>query len=87
MAERFKIGDVVKLKSDGPKMTVVRVDRDAGGGDGPRFECAWFTAAPAHQYGTGSFPGGALDPGDENRPRAPAQQVQAQTDFNPLDLK
>lgn len=38
-----KVGDVVQLKSGGPKMTVVRVD--AGADSRQRLiECQWFTS-------------------------------------------
>jgi len=36
----FKIGDLVELKSGGPKMTVSRLD-DAGAG----IECVWFESS------------------------------------------
>jgi uncharacterized protein YodC (DUF2158 family) len=37
MADDFKIGDVVQLKSGGPKMTVVRIDQSP-----KRIICEWF---------------------------------------------
>jgi uncharacterized protein YodC (DUF2158 family) len=37
MSEQFKPGDVVELKSGGPKMTVEEVDEEAGG-----VFCTWF---------------------------------------------
>jgi uncharacterized protein YodC (DUF2158 family) len=42
MAERFKPGDVVRLKSGGPGMTVVTLDR-FGGAD-QKYKCRWFDA-------------------------------------------
>jgi uncharacterized protein YodC (DUF2158 family) len=44
MAENFKAGDTVKLKSGGPKMTVVQVG-DNGLGQ-HRVWCNWFTTGP-----------------------------------------
>lgn len=39
MADSFKAGDLVQLKSGGPKMTVERVDRDGG------VYAVWFAGA------------------------------------------
>jgi uncharacterized protein YodC (DUF2158 family) len=54
MANTFKIGHVVQLKSGGPKMTVTKVG-DSGGV--PTAWCAWFDASDAKQ---GSWPESAL---------------------------
>jgi uncharacterized protein YodC (DUF2158 family) len=40
MAETFNVGDVVRLKSGGPKMTVRHVGADPGGT--PILFCEWF---------------------------------------------
>ena len=41
MADQFKLGDVVQLKSGGPKMRVINVDQTAFGG-GLKVFCVWF---------------------------------------------
>ena len=41
MPEEFKPGDVVKLKSGGPRMTVDDVDVYMSGGK-PQAKCVWF---------------------------------------------
>jgi uncharacterized protein YodC (DUF2158 family) len=40
MANQFKPGDVVVLRSGGPKMTVMRVGKDSF--DAPSLLCVWF---------------------------------------------
>ena len=40
MADQFKLGDVVQLKSGGPKMTVTEVGNDIS--QKPRVWCEWF---------------------------------------------
>jgi len=45
----FKIGDVVRLKSGGPKMTVEEVDDSAD-----TVHCKWFVGGEKLKYG--SFP-------------------------------
>ena len=40
MSETFQVGDVVKLKSGGPNMTVLRIDPDENGGQ--LTMCIWF---------------------------------------------
>jgi len=47
MEEKFKIGDVVQLKSGGPKMTVHQLEKsarvgNAGGNYNGKVKCAWF---------------------------------------------
>jgi uncharacterized protein YodC (DUF2158 family) len=42
MAGKFKVGDIVQLKSGGPKMTVEEVDARLGA---KTVECAWFAGA------------------------------------------
>jgi uncharacterized protein YodC (DUF2158 family) len=52
MADTFKIGDVVQLKSGGPKMTVVAI--------GELVRCAWFFGDNSKQEAS-AFPAGALE--------------------------
>ncbi|MCH8203251.1 MAG: DUF2158 domain-containing protein [Proteobacteria bacterium] len=52
MAENLKVGDIVKLKSGGPRMTVTLTE-----GDGP-VECKWFENYQGHW--TGPFEGNFL---------------------------
>jgi uncharacterized protein YodC (DUF2158 family) len=51
----FKEGDVVKLKSGGPKMTVTSVGDQLGT---PSVWCSWFTAG---KNNAGVFPLGAVE--------------------------
>src|SRR5690606_5709936 len=53
MAQRFKVGDVVQLKSGGPKMTVTDVDEGK-----PYVGCTWFAKALKEQA---TFPVDALE--------------------------
>ena len=55
-AKVFKTGDVVQLKSGGPKMTVKQYTALASGGSNVR--CQWFEGGK-HQEA--SFPGESLD--------------------------
>lgn len=57
MAEAFKIGDIVKLKSDGPRMTVTGVDNIIFGGT-RQVHTAWFTGRKKE---SASFPCDALE--------------------------
>jgi uncharacterized protein YodC (DUF2158 family) len=41
MAKEFEIGDVVQLKSGGPRMTVTKAEREAA--HGGTITCVWFT--------------------------------------------
>lgn len=54
MSEAFKVGDKVRLKSDGPSMTVEEID----GGD---ISCAWFNGNDLKRT---SFPSSALEKSD-----------------------
>lgn len=49
MEQKFKIGDVVRLKSGSPKMTIVNdktmTDIKRGKVYGGKYECAWFDGA------------------------------------------
>jgi uncharacterized protein YodC (DUF2158 family) len=50
MANQFKVGDVVQLKSGGPKMTVTVIRADG-------LDCTWFEGVKQHE---GNFPPDAL---------------------------
>jgi uncharacterized protein YodC (DUF2158 family) len=56
MAEDFKIGDVVQLKSGGPKMTVTSVGTDHYSQE-PVVSCVWFAE---NKESRGKFPPDAL---------------------------
>ena len=51
--EKFKVGDVVILKSGGPKMTVEDVEA------GDTIVCQWFITGQKLEYG--SFPADSLE--------------------------
>jgi uncharacterized protein YodC (DUF2158 family) len=51
MSNNFKAGDVVVLKSGGPKMTVTRVE-------GSHVFCSWFVGTKSEK---GNFPPDALE--------------------------
>lgn len=53
--EKFKIGDVVKLKSGGPNMTVTDTDLDPG----ESYWCQWFAGSKEQKA---HFPADALLP-------------------------
>jgi uncharacterized protein YodC (DUF2158 family) len=59
MAE-FNVGEVVRLKSGGPQMTVTMVPESSGGS----YKCEWFEGATPKE---GFFPGAAL----QTRPSPP----------------
>lgn len=42
MSNKYKIGDIVKLKSGGPEMTVRKVDSNMGGEFLGSYRCQWF---------------------------------------------
>jgi uncharacterized protein YodC (DUF2158 family) len=48
MADAFQIGDTVRLKSGGPRMTVHHVGRDAASG-APSVTCKWFFGSDPKQ--------------------------------------
>lgn len=48
--ETMNIGDVVRLKSGGPKMVVVKIDDDDG-----RLTCRWFSDEEAISVSTDYF--------------------------------
>lgn len=61
--EKFQIGDIVQLKSGGPKMTVAEPFSPFGGGS---VECQWFAGSKLER---GHFPGESLVPvPDEKKP-------------------
>jgi len=50
MEEKFKIGDIVQLKSGGPKMTVHELGRsmrvqNVGGNYNGKVKCGWFNGS------------------------------------------
>ena len=53
----MKIGDVVKLKSGGPEMTVLE---DYANESAQRWQCAWFVAA-AGKFELAVFPQAGLE--------------------------
>jgi uncharacterized protein YodC (DUF2158 family) len=55
MSDQFKAGDVVKLKSGGPDMTITRVESE--GGSRVFVYCTWFTG---NKNEKGHFPPEAL---------------------------
>ena len=59
MAEKFKIGDIVQLKSGGPKMTVNSVTMET-------IYCAWFAGAKRE---SASFSAEALVMAPEEKPK------------------
>lgn len=60
MAEEFKAGDVVKLKSGGPVMTVTQAGTQAMTGRNLVW-CTWFSANKGgHKLEKGEFPPDAL---------------------------
>lgn len=59
----FKQGDVVRLRSGGPRMTVTTADDLYGV---PHVWASWFEGTKAH---SGDFPAGALELVDMTAPR------------------
>ncbi len=57
MADTFSAGDVVRLKSGGPAMTVEQIDPDGDGAGTPYVQCAWFDNT---EKKTGVFPAAAV---------------------------
>jgi uncharacterized protein YodC (DUF2158 family) len=62
MPESFNVGDIVQLKSGGPKMTV-NVLMKVGGFHGGEYLCQWFGGKKLEQ---GYFPSDSLKKADEN---------------------
>lgn len=56
MADTFKVGDVVRLKSGGPDMTVTNVGKESGM---LTVWCAWFVGTKQEK---GYFPADAVQP-------------------------
>jgi uncharacterized protein YodC (DUF2158 family) len=56
MAENFEVGDVVKLKSGAPKMTVIAAGKEDMTGE-PFTSCRWFVGMKSE---SASFPPDAL---------------------------
>ena len=55
MGHKFAVGEVVKLKSGGPEMTVRAVPNS---GYGDNYNCQWFAGKKLE---AGNFPEGSLD--------------------------
>ncbi|HDR9805838.1 TPA: YodC family protein [Burkholderia cenocepacia] len=55
MALKFKVGDIVQLKSGGPEMTVKSAPSPAS----PRYWCQWFAGKKLE---SGDFPEESLKP-------------------------
>ncbi|MEN6560098.1 MAG: DUF2158 domain-containing protein [Acidobacteriota bacterium] len=56
MDQQFKKGDVVRLKSGGPKMTVTSIIQDDGS-----LECTWFPVLAAEKPSWYAFDKDALE--------------------------
>ncbi len=57
----FKVGDIVQLKSGGPKMTVSEIYKDG------TYGCSWFVGTDLKEA---SFSANALEPYEEKSTRA-----------------
>lgn len=68
MAEQFKVGDIVKLKSSGPKMTV------SGYNTVGSVICRWFAGTESK---TDTFPDASLEPvgADPSGTKRPSRQT------------
>ncbi|GGC90498.1 DUF2158 domain-containing protein [Chelatococcus reniformis] len=69
MSQKFQTGDLVRLRSGGPTMTIVQVIKSFGGGESD-VRCNWFAEAKGEQKVSESvFPMAALEaaskPSDE----------------------
>ena len=51
--KKFKVGDIVKLKSGGPDMTVKKVTTDYRNEETDSFDCQWFAGK---KLDVGAFP-------------------------------
>lgn len=61
-SNEFKVGDLVRLKTSGPFMTILRIDS----GEAFPVVCAWFTKNDEYQQA--AFPVEVLEPvSDESR--------------------
>lgn len=66
MNAKFKVGDIVNLKSGGPPMTITEVDTVGpllSGKEEPDYTCAWFAGS---KQDTASFPEAAVFMEDYN---------------------
>jgi uncharacterized protein YodC (DUF2158 family) len=66
MAAKFKPGDVVKLKSGGPNMTVHNYIALGAGTASQTVRCKWFAGAKSE---TGDFHEAALLPAEDEKPK------------------
>ena len=58
MADKFKVGDVVRLRSGGPQMTVVKLHPDLG--EGEKVVCKWFSGSGSKKPESETYPPQAL---------------------------
>lgn len=61
---KFVLGDIVKLKSGGPDMTVNEVSKDAYGELNGKYRCQWFAGK---KLDVGTFPVESLEPGEPGK--------------------
>jgi uncharacterized protein YodC (DUF2158 family) len=66
MAHAFKIGEIVQLKSGGPKMTVIEIAEGNMTIRAGQIRCSWFAGAKNE---TGWFPPDALAMASEENPK------------------
>jgi uncharacterized protein YodC (DUF2158 family) len=66
MAQAFKVGDIVQLKSGGPKMTVIEIESAPYSLPKTQIRCSWFAGAKNEN---GYFPPDALMPAPEETPK------------------
>lgn len=59
MAQKYKTGDIVQLKSGGPKMTVEEYSPHLGHGKGSVVWCQWFAGS---KHEKANFPEDSLEP-------------------------
>ena len=59
MASKYKVGDLVKLRSGGPTMTVKTVPNALDFDEGRPYRCQWFAGKKAE---TEVFPEASLEP-------------------------
>ena len=70
MYRRFQVGQVIRLRSGGPKMIVRTLDENALGE--PMVDCVWIDQATAERRRAGGRPGGkGAQRGARDRPGRP----------------
>jgi uncharacterized protein YodC (DUF2158 family) len=53
MSSTYSIGDIVKLKSGGPEMTIKKINADLNGTFSGHYQCQWFAGK---KLDLGNFP-------------------------------